>query len=69
MEKNVFVRNRIRMIRAEKSITQNELAKAVGVSRQTISAIENEVFNPSIKLVFLICSELDKCVEEVFYVE
>lgn len=69
MEKNINVRNRIRVIRAEKRISQSELAEDVGVSRQTISAIENEIFNPSIKLVFLICAALDKCVEEVFYVE
>jgi putative transcriptional regulator len=69
MGKDIIVKNRIRVIRAEKKISQNDLAKAVGVSRQTISAIENEIFNPSIKLVFLICSALDRCVEDVFYVE
>lgn len=65
----MVIKNRIRVIRAEKKISQNDLAKAVGVSRQTISAIENEIFNPSIKLAFLICLVLDKCVEDVFYVE
>lgn len=69
MEKNINIKNRIRVIRAEKRISQIELAENVGVSRQTISAIENEIFNPSIKLVFLICRALEKNVEEVFYAE
>lgn len=69
MEQNINVRNRIRVIRAEKRMSQSELAESAGVSRQTISAIENELFNPSIKLAFLICAALDKCVEDVFYIE
>lgn len=61
--------NHIRMWRAEKRKTQEELAEMVGVSRQTISSIENLQFCPSAKLALLICVALDKNFEEVFYFE
>jgi putative transcriptional regulator len=53
--------------RAEKRISQGELAEMVGVSRQTISSIENNQFCPSAKLALLICIALDKKFEELFY--
>lgn len=61
--------NKIRMWRAEKKISQADLADMVSVSRQTISSIENLQFCPSAKLAFLICIALDKKFEEVFYFE
>jgi putative transcriptional regulator len=57
------------MWRAERRISQEELAVLVGVSRQTISSIENLQFCPSAKLALLICVALDKNFEEVFYFE
>ncbi|NLN50006.1 MAG: helix-turn-helix transcriptional regulator [Acholeplasmataceae bacterium] len=60
-------KNKIRVARAEREITQEELAKMVGVSRQTISAIENGQFNPTAKLALLLCYALDKKFEELFY--
>jgi len=57
------------MWRAEKRITQEALAFMVGVSRQTISSIENLQFCPSAKLALLICVALDKKFEDVFYFE
>ena len=69
MENELILNNRIRMWRAERRISQEELAVLVGVSRQTISSIENLQFCPSAKLALLICVALDKNFEEVFYFE
>jgi len=69
MENNLIFNNRLRMWRAEKRITQEALAEMVGVSRQTISSIENLQFCPSAKLALLICVALDKKFEDVFYFE
>lgn len=60
-------KNNIRKIRNSKGLTQEELAKIVGVSRQTISAIENGQFNPTAKLALLLCYALDKTFEELFF--
>ncbi len=67
MEQKLIFKNRIRMWRAEKRISQGELAELVGVSRQTISSIENLQFCPSARLAMLICVALEKSFEEVFY--
>lgn len=61
--------NRLRVIRAEKKISQAELGTLVGVSRQTISSIETLQFCPSARLALLICIALDKKFEDVFYFE
>ncbi|MDP4152297.1 MAG: helix-turn-helix transcriptional regulator [Bacillota bacterium] len=69
MENELKFNNRIRMWRAEKRISQGDLAEMVNVSRQTISSIENLQFCPSAKLALLICVALDKSFEDVFYFE
>lgn len=71
MKKNdqLLLYNRLKVARAEKSITQLDLSKLVGVSRQTINSIEKAQFNPSAKLALLICIALDKTFEELFYFE
>lgn len=69
MNNELILNNKIRMWRAEKRISQGELAEMVGVSRQTISSIENLQFCPSAKLAYLICIALEKNFEEVFYFE
>lgn len=69
MESELILNNRIRMWRAERRISQEELANIVGVSRQTISSIENLQFCPSAKLALLICLALEKNFEDVFYFE
>lgn len=69
MEKELVLQNKIRMWRAERKISQGNLADMVGVSRQTISSIENLQFCPSAKLAFLICIALEKTFEETFYFE
>ena len=65
----LVLKNKLKVARAEKSINQNNLAKLVGVSRQTISNIETYEYVPSAKLALLICIALDKKYEELFYFE
>lgn len=67
MEDQLILKNRLKVIRAEKSISQGDLAKLVSVSRQTISSIETGQFCPSAKLALLICVALDKKFEDIFY--
>lgn len=67
MEDKLILRNRIKVARAEKSLSQGELAKMVGVSRQTISSIETGTFNPTAKLALILCIALEKKFEELFY--
>lgn len=61
--------NRIRVERAERRITQQQLADAVGVSRQTIHAIEARRFIPSTLLALKIARQFAKSVEELFQLE
>ncbi|MCC8099181.1 MAG: helix-turn-helix transcriptional regulator [Clostridiales bacterium] len=56
----------IKVARAEKDMTQAQLAAAVGVSRQTINAIEQGTYNPTIKLCRAICKVLGKTLDELF---
>ena len=63
------MKNRIEEIRNEKGMKQEELAKALGVSRQTISSLENGRYNPSIGLAFMAARLFGKTIEEVFIFE
>lgn len=58
--------NRVKVYRAMKDITQEVLAKAVGVSRQTVIAIEKGNYNPSLELAFKIVRFFDVKIEDVF---
>ena len=60
------MKNRIEELRKEKQLNQNAFAKAIGVSRQTVSAIENEKYNPSLELAFLISDFFALPIEEIF---
>lgn len=60
------VKNRIRVLRAERNWSQAELAKRTGVSRNSINAVENGKFVPSLTLAFSIAMEFELSVEEVF---
>ena len=60
---------KIIVARAEKALTQEALAKSVGVSRQTINSIEKGKFNPSLNLCKAICRELNKTLDELFWEE
>ena len=61
--------NRIEEIRNAKGIKQEELSKMLGVSRQTISSLENGRYNPSIILAFKIAKLFDMEIEEIFIYE
>ena len=67
MEDGLILRNRLAEARKEKGLSQAELAKLVGVSRNTISSIETGQFNPTAKLALILCIALDKKFEELFY--
>ena len=60
---------RLKSARAAKDLSQEELAKAVGVSRQTISAIEKGDYNPTIRLCVRICRILDRTLDDLFWEE
>jgi putative transcriptional regulator len=63
------VRNAIRDLRAARSLTQGDLAAAMGVSRQTINSIETERYTPSLPLAIALARYFDTTVEEVFHVD
>ncbi|MEE3492872.1 helix-turn-helix transcriptional regulator [Ruminococcus sp.] len=67
MDNELILKNNLAVIRKEKKLSQAELAKMVGVSRNTISSIETGQFNPTAKLALILCIALDKKFEEVFY--
>ena len=63
------MKNRIEAIRKERGIRQEDFAKAVGVSRQTISSLETGRYNPSILLAYKIAKHFGMTIEEVFVFE
>ena len=60
---------KLKAARAEKDLSQADLAEKVGVSRQTISAIEKGDYNPTINLCIRICKALERTLDELFWVE
>jgi putative transcriptional regulator len=67
MDDKLILKNNLHTIRKSKKISQDELAKMVGTTRQTIISIEKGIFNPSTKLALLLCIALDTKFEEIFY--
>lgn len=63
------MKNRVEEIRTIRGIRQDELAKALEVSRQTISSLENGRYNPSIQLAFKIAKYFDMKIEDIFIYE
>lgn len=63
------MKNKIEEIRKERGIRQEEFAKSMGVSRQTISSLENGRYNPSIMLAYKIAKYFGMTIEEVFIFE
>ncbi len=61
--------NRLKVARAEKNLSQEALARLVGVTRQTISSIETGQYCPSALLAFLLSQQLEKRVDELFFLE
>ena len=60
---------KLKSARAAKGLSQQALAELVGVSRQTINAIEQGDYNPTINLCLAICKKLDKTLDELFWTE
>lgn len=60
---------KLKSARAAKDFSQQQLAELVGVSRQTINAIEKGDYNPTINLCRAICKALDKTLDELFWEE
>ncbi|MBQ3923918.1 MAG: helix-turn-helix transcriptional regulator [Firmicutes bacterium] len=58
---------KMKAARAAKDLSQQQLADLIGVSRQTISAIEKGDYNPTINLCIAICKALDKTLDELFW--
>ncbi len=69
MKKKLVLKNKIKEIRAEKKLSQQDLANIVGVSRNTISSLETGQYEPTAKLAFVLCIALEVKFEELFYFE
>lgn len=62
-----MIRNRLRELRAERGLTQGDVASRIGVSRQTLNAIEGGKYSPSLEVAFLIAQVLEVPLERVFW--
>lgn len=60
------VNNNVNLLRGEKGVTQEDMAKAIGVTRQTIIAIEKGNYTPSVLLALKVAKYFQKPIEEVF---
>ncbi len=58
---------KLKAARAARDMTQKELAEAVGVTRQTVNAIEKGDYNPTVRLCVAICKALGKTLDELFW--
>ncbi|MGM9849523.1 MAG: helix-turn-helix transcriptional regulator [Bacilli bacterium] len=67
MKNKLILKNKLKEIRKEKNISQQELADMVGVSRNTISSLETGQYEPTAKLALILSIALDKKFEEIFY--
>ena len=67
MTDRLILKNHLKEVRAEKNLSQTQLAELVGVSRNTVSSIETGQFNPTAKLALILCIALDKKFEDLFY--
>ena len=61
------MKNRLRVLRAERSWSQADLAERLGVSRQTVNAIETEKYDPSLPLAFRIAAVFALRIEDIFH--
>lgn len=69
MNKDIVMKNNIKLYRNNKNLSQEMLADMVGTTRQTIIAVEKGTFNPSAKLALLICNALEVKFEQLFYLD
>lgn len=65
-ERRKRLKNRVEQLRKEMGLSQEEFARALRVSRQTVSSIENGKYNPSLELAFQIADFFQKTIEELF---
>ncbi len=65
----MLLKNKVELLRKQKGISQDSFAKAMKVSRQTISSIENGKYNPSLELAFAISDFFKMSIEEIFIYE
>jgi len=63
------MKNRLKVLRAERDWTQEDLAQRAAVSRQTINAIETGKYNPSLELAFKLAAIFEQNIEEMFFPE
>lgn len=61
------MKNRLKVLRAERNWSQADLANHAGVSRQTINAIEKEKYDPSLSLAFTFAQLFEQAIEEIFF--
>lgn len=67
--KEITIKNKVKLARIEKGdLNQGELAKLVGVTRQTMSLIEAQKYNPTIKVCLLISKYLEQPIDELFWI-
>ena len=67
MKNELVLKNRLKEVRTEKNLSQQELASMVGVSRNTISSLETGQYEPTAKLAYVLCIALDMKFEDLFY--
>lgn len=67
MNESLVLHNNLAEARKKKNLSQSDLARLVGVSRNTISSIETGQYQPTAKLALLLCIAVDKKFEELFY--
>ena len=63
------MRNDVRALRAERGLSQAQLAQTLGVSRQTVNSIETDRYTPSLPLAIAMARYFDRPVEEIFHVD
>lgn len=63
----LVLQNKLKEARSKKRLSQEDLARKVGTTRQTIISIEKNLFNPSAKLALLLCLALDEKFEDLFF--
>ena len=67
MKSELVLKNKLKEVRTEKKLSQQDLADMVGVSRNTISSLETGQYEPTAKLAYVLCIALDMKFEELFY--
>lgn len=67
MKSELILKNKLKEVRQEKKLSQQDLADMVGVSRNTISSLETGQYEPTAKLAYILCIALDMKFEELFY--